>query len=94
MNNFCWSVPDFLNITLNYSLQIYIEGCKELDHPRAGVLHCDENDNEQNCTISCQEGFEFSQAVTSYQCGPSTNYQWSHESIDNPAAILPGCTSK
>ncbi|XP_033636703.1 sushi, von Willebrand factor type A, EGF and pentraxin domain-containing protein 1-like [Asterias rubens] len=68
------------------------QSCKELDHPRAGVLHCDENDNEQNCTISCQEGFEFSQAVTSYQCGPSTNYQWSHESIDNPAAILPGCT--
>ncbi|XP_071786151.1 uncharacterized protein [Asterias amurensis] len=67
--------------------------CKILTHPLNGELHCETVGEEQNCTISCLKGYGFSRAILSaYSCGPSTNYQWSHETDMNPRVNFPKCT--
>ncbi|XP_022110885.1 sushi, von Willebrand factor type A, EGF and pentraxin domain-containing protein 1-like [Acanthaster planci] len=67
--------------------------CRHVTRPFRGNLVCQIDGQEQNCTISCWQGYSFSRAVLPfYQCGPSTNYKWSHETGDNPRLALPQCT--
>ncbi|XP_022110883.1 sushi, von Willebrand factor type A, EGF and pentraxin domain-containing protein 1-like [Acanthaster planci] len=68
-------------------------GCRNVSNPFRGNLVCQIDGQEQNCTISCWQGYSFSRAVLPfYQCSPSTNYKWSHETEDNPRLALPQCT--
>ncbi|XP_038054961.1 sushi, von Willebrand factor type A, EGF and pentraxin domain-containing protein 1-like [Patiria miniata] len=67
--------------------------CRSVTRPFRGNLNCQVAGEEQNCTISCWQGYAFSRAILpSYQCGPSTDYKWSHETEDNPGLALPKCT--
>ncbi|XP_035664408.1 sushi, von Willebrand factor type A, EGF and pentraxin domain-containing protein 1-like [Branchiostoma floridae] len=67
--------------------------CKNLTNPLNGFATCNSTDNEINCTISCQDGFEFyDQPVLHYHCGQSTAFRWNHESPRNPMARFPPCT--
>ncbi|XP_038055061.1 sushi, von Willebrand factor type A, EGF and pentraxin domain-containing protein 1-like [Patiria miniata] len=67
--------------------------CGHVNNPFRGNLNCQVAGEEQNCTISCWQGYAFSRAILpSYQCGPSTDYKWSHETDDNQGLALPKCT--
>ncbi|XP_035676272.1 sushi, von Willebrand factor type A, EGF and pentraxin domain-containing protein 1-like [Branchiostoma floridae] len=67
--------------------------CKNLTDPVHGFSICNSTDDETDCVISCQDGFEFyDQPVLHYHCGQSTAYRWSHETPRNPMARYPPCT--
>ncbi|XP_078597007.1 uncharacterized protein LOC144873484 isoform X2 [Branchiostoma floridae x Branchiostoma japonicum] len=67
--------------------------CKNLTEPVHGFSICNSTDDETDCVISCQDGFEFyDQPVLHYHCGQSTAYRWSHETPRNPMARYPPCT--
>ncbi|XP_019616496.1 PREDICTED: sushi, von Willebrand factor type A, EGF and pentraxin domain-containing protein 1-like [Branchiostoma belcheri] len=67
--------------------------CKNLTDPVNGFATCNSTGDEINCTISCQDGFEFyDQPVLHYHCGRSTSYRWNHESPRNPMARYPPCS--
>ncbi|XP_038055355.1 sushi, von Willebrand factor type A, EGF and pentraxin domain-containing protein 1-like [Patiria miniata] len=67
--------------------------CGHVNNPFRGKVNCEIVGEEQNCTISCWQGYAFSRAILpSYQCGPSTDYKWSHETDDNPGLAFPKCT--
>ncbi|XP_038055062.1 sushi, von Willebrand factor type A, EGF and pentraxin domain-containing protein 1-like [Patiria miniata] len=67
--------------------------CGHVNNPFRGKVNCEIAGEEQNCTISCWQGYAFSRAILpSYQCGPSTDYKWSHETDDNPGLAFPKCT--
>ncbi|XP_022108038.1 signal peptide, CUB and EGF-like domain-containing protein 2 [Acanthaster planci] len=80
-------------LAFSVSIPLSLEGCRQVTRPFRGNLVCQIDGQEQNCTISCWQGYSFSRAVLpSYQCGASTNYKWSHETEDNPRLALPQCT--
>lgn len=70
------------------------EACKHWNPPDNASLVC-VNETEQggiNCTLTCNEGFEFDSLPRNYYfCGLSTFHRWEFETDDNPANRIPSC---
>lgn len=44
------------------------------------------------CNIVCAPGRMVVEFDNTFMCGPLTNFTWTHQTIDNPTGLLPGCT--
>jgi hypothetical protein len=70
--------------------------CKNLtenDAPINGGLVCHWyfQQNSQQCTARCNNGYEFPSRTNNYEsCGPTTGFTWSHQQIEKDA-IFPAC---
>ncbi|ELU06031.1 hypothetical protein CAPTEDRAFT_219902 [Capitella teleta] len=70
------------------------KSCPPLDDKvGGGNLICSEYEeyNSNKCKINCNAGYFFVSGVNNYvSCGPSTQYEWSHQLVNKTAAI-PNC---
>ncbi|XP_062573264.1 uncharacterized protein LOC134235178, partial [Saccostrea cucullata] len=56
------------------------------------LLRCKNDSENINCTISCEEGYDFDHPVKPYYlCGPLTYNLWDFKTSDNPDGKLPQC---
>ena len=76
-----------LILTLSPSFAV----CSKLEPPEHGFVNCS-GDESINCTVACDDGYEFSiEPLPYYYCGPDTANRWSHQTEDNPRARVPDC---
>jgi len=72
-----------------------ISVCSLLNAPGNGTSDCQNVSDTINCTITCDDGFDFDiQPLDYYICGPDTSYEWNIQSDDNPDGKLPRCSGK
>lgn len=59
------------------------------------ILSCNNDTDNINCTISCEEGYDFDHSIKPYYvCGEVTYHLWDFKTSDNPDGKLPQCTEK
>jgi hypothetical protein len=70
--------------------------CTMLEAPSNGSLRCTGSpETGLKCSISCNNGFNFDNAVKPiYECGPTTIFLWDFKTDDNPNGNLPSCKPK
>lgn len=67
--------------------------CGNLTITEHVLLSCDNNKKNINCTISCEEGYDFDHSIKPfYVCGDITYHLWDFKTLDNPDGKLPQCT--
>ena len=66
--------------------------CENLTLTDHVLLRCRNDSDNMNCTISCEEGYDFDHTVKPfYLCGPLTYNLWDFKTSDNPDGKLPQC---
>lgn len=56
------------------------------------IISCKTDSMDTNCTLSCEDGYEFDHSVKPfYLCGDSTYQYWDFKTVDNPEGKLPQC---
>lgn len=69
--------------------------CEPVPPPAYGNISCTNDTESWNCTISCDEGYDFDMApLDEYVCGPDTFHVWNFETEFNPEKRLPNCIGK
>lgn len=69
--------------------------CSNITVTEHVLLSCENDSNNINCTISCEEGYDFDHSVKPfYVCGEITYQLWDFKTLDNPYGKLPQCTEK
>ncbi|WAQ94725.1 CRUM1-like protein [Mya arenaria] len=66
--------------------------CPALVVPGNGTAECKQVNGTFNCSIYCDEGFEFDmEPLHNYYCGPETAHVWNFDTFSNPLRKLPSC---
>lgn len=66
--------------------------CSTISAPSNGSLECFNDTESINCTISCDDGFDFDiEPLPLYFCGPETFHEWNFQTDENPERRLPKC---
>lgn len=66
--------------------------CENLTLTDHVLIRCRNDSDNMNCTISCEEGYDFDHTVKPYYlCGPLTYNLWDFKTSDNPDGKLPQC---
>lgn len=69
--------------------------CSNITVTEHVLLSCENDSNNINCTISCEEGYDFDHSIKPfYVCGEITYHLWDFQTLDNPSGKLPQCTEK
>lgn len=69
--------------------------CGNLTVTEHVILSCENDTKNINCTISCEEGYDFDHFIKPYyECGEVTYMLWDFKTSDNPDGKLPQCTKK
>ncbi|XP_078337815.1 uncharacterized protein LOC111100868 [Crassostrea virginica] len=69
--------------------------CGNLSATEHVNISCEFDSNNTNCTISCEEGYEFDHtAKPFYLCGEATYHFWDFKTSDNPEGKLPQCIER
>ena len=69
--------------------------CGNLSATEHVNISCEFDSNNTNCTISCEEGYEFDHtAKPFYLCGEATYHFWDFKTSDNPEGKLPQCIGR
>ena len=81
-----------LYVNGNYFLYLFAV-CIPIEPPDNGTITCNNDSGSLNCTIMCNEGFDFdSEPLDYYFCGPETFHEWNFKTVINPLHRLPECT--
>lgn len=73
---------------------LFFPVCGNLTVTEHVILSCENDTKNINCTISCEEGYDFDHFIKPYyECGEVTYQLWDFKTSDNPDGKLPQCTS-
>lgn len=73
---------------------LFFPVCGNLTVTEHVILSCENDTKNINCTISCEEGYDFDHFIKPYyECGEVTYMLWDFKTSDNPDGKLPQCTS-
>ncbi|XP_053381797.1 sushi, von Willebrand factor type A, EGF and pentraxin domain-containing protein 1-like [Mercenaria mercenaria] len=68
--------------------------CPQISAPMNGSLECVNDTESINCTVSCDDGFDFDiEPLPLYYCGPDTFQEWNYQTDENPERRLPKCVA-
>ncbi|XP_060568381.1 sushi, von Willebrand factor type A, EGF and pentraxin domain-containing protein 1-like isoform X2 [Ruditapes philippinarum] len=66
--------------------------CREIQPPGNGSIECVNDTDSINCTMSCDDGFDFDiEPLPLYYCGPQTSQEWNFQNDENPDRRIPSC---